>query len=184
MTRLQALNPDTTAGKTKDLFNAVQKKLGMVPNMVRTMANSFPVLNGYLSFSGALETAKIGPQLAEQISLVVAEANQCEYCLSAHTLLGSTVAGIDETTIILSRTAETGDRKTDAALNFALAIVQKRGLVSDADVAAVRNAGYTEGEITEIIAHTALNIFTNYFNNVANTVNDFPKIALLTAKAA
>lgn len=184
MTRLQALNPDTAAGKTKDLFNAVQNKLGMVPNMVRTMANSHAVLNGYLSFSGALEASKIGGPLGEQIALAVAEANQCEYCLSAHTLLGSKVAGIDDNTIIGSRTADTSNAKTNAALLFAQTIVQKRGLVNDADIAAVRNAGYTEGEITEIIAHTALNVFTNYFNNIANTVIDFPKISLLTAKAA
>jgi uncharacterized peroxidase-related enzyme len=184
MTRLQALNPDATTGKTKDIFNAVQNKLGMVPNMMRTMANSFAVLNGYLSFSSALEESKIGGRLAEQIALVVAETNQCEYCLSAHTLLGAKIAGIDDATLIASRIAGTQDAKTNAALLFARTVVKKRGLVNDADIAAVRIAGYSDGEITEIIAHTALNIFTNYFNNIANTVIDFPVISLLKAEAA
>lgn len=179
MTRLQPLNPETTTGKTKDLFNAVQKKLGMVPNMMRTMGNSYAVLNGYLSFSGSLGESKIGDRMGEQIALVVAEANQCEYCLSAHTLIGGKLLGIDEATLTASRTAETSDSKTNAALVFAQTLVTKKGLVNDADVAAVRDAGFTEGEIAEIIAHTALNILTNYFNNTASTFIDFPKVSLL-----
>lgn len=184
MTRLQALNPETTTGKTKELFNAVQSKLGLVPNMMRTMGNSHAVLNGYLSFSGALGESKIGSKLGELIALAVAEANQCEYCLSAHTVIGGKLLGIDEETIYTSRTAETADARVNAALKFAQTLVHKKGLVSDSDIAAVRDAGFTEGEIAEIIAHTALNIFTNYFNHIANTVIDFPKVSLLADHAA
>jgi uncharacterized peroxidase-related enzyme len=184
MTRLQALNPETTTGKTKELFNVVQSKLAMVPNMMRTMGNSYAVLNGYLSFTDALAESKIGNRLGELIALAVAEVNQCEYCLSAHALLGGKLLGIDEETIIASRTAETSDTKVNAALVFAQTLVSKKGLVSDSDVAAVRDAGFSEAEIAEIIAHTALNIFTNYFNNTANTVIDFPKVSRLTESAA
>lgn len=184
MTRLQALNPETTTGKTKELFSAVQSKLGLVPNMMRTMGNSYAVLNGYLSFSGALGESKIGAKLGELIALAVAEANQCEYCLSAHTLIGGKLLGIDEETIYTSRTAETADARVNAALKFAQTLVRKKGLVSDSDVAAVRDAGFSEGEIAEIIAHTALNIFTNYFNHIANTVIDFPKVSLLAEHTA
>jgi uncharacterized peroxidase-related enzyme len=184
MTRLQALNPETATGKTKELFNAVQSKLGMVPNMMRTMGNSYAVLNGYLSFSGALGESKIGSRLGELIALAVAEVNQCEYCLSAHTVIGGKLLGIDEETIYSSRTTKTADVRVNAALTFAQTLVHKKGLVSDSDVAAVRDAGFTEGEIAEIIAHTALNIFTNYFNHIANTAIDFPKVSLLTEHAA
>jgi uncharacterized peroxidase-related enzyme len=184
MTRLQALNPETTTGKTKELFNAVQGKLGMVPNMMRTMGNSYAVLNGYLSFSGALGESKIGSRLGELIALAVAEANQCEYCLSAHTVIGGKLLGIDEESMSASRTSDTADARVNAALTFAQTLVRKRGLASDSDVAAVRDAGYTEGEIAEIIAHTALNIFTNYFNHTANTVIDFPKVSLLDEHTA
>ena len=147
MTRLQALNPDTATGKTKDLFSAVQNKLGMVPNMMRTMGNSFAVLNGYLSFSEALGESKIGSRLGEQIALAVAEANQCGYCLSAHTLISVKLLGIDDATIMASRIADTSDAKANAALVFAQTMVFKKGLVNDADIAAVRDAGFTEGEI-------------------------------------
>lgn len=184
MARLQALNPELTSGRTRDLFDAVQRKLGMVPNMVRTMGNSYAVLSGYLSFSGALEGSAIGAKLGEQIALVVAEANQCEYCLSAHTLIGEDLLGIDESTIIASRTGKTNNAKVNAALVFAKTLVNKKGLVNDDDLTAVSSAGYTGAEIAEIIAHTALNIFTNYFNNAASTVIDFPHVSLFKAEAA
>jgi uncharacterized peroxidase-related enzyme len=149
----------------------------MVPNMMRTMGNSYAVLNGYLSFSGALGESKIGSRLGEQIALAVAEANKCAYCLSAHTFIGSKLLGIDADTIIASRSAETVDEKVNAALVFAQTLVHKKGLVNDHDVAAVREAGFADGEIAEIIAHTALNILTNYFNNTANTIIDFPGVS-------
>src|SRR4030095_12392341 len=143
MARLQALNPESTSGGTRDLFDAVQKKLGMVPNMVRTMGNSYAVLNGYLSFSGALEGSTIGAKLGEQIALVVAETNRCEYCLSAHTLIGEDMLGIDESTIIASRTGTTNNARVNAALVFAKTLVDKKGVVNDYDLAVVRNAGYS-----------------------------------------
>ena len=179
MTRLQAVSPETASGKLKDLFNGIEKKLGVVPNMMRTMGNSVAVLNGYLSFGDALSQSKIGARLGEQIALAVAEVDQCEYCLSAHTYIGGKLLRIDESVLSASRHANTGDQKTDAALAFAQALVRKKGFVNDEDVSKVLSAGYTEGEIAEIIAHTALNIFTNYFNNTAKTVVDFPRVELV-----
>jgi uncharacterized peroxidase-related enzyme len=178
MTRLHAVDPETATGKTKELFNAVNKKLGTVPNMMRTMGNSVAVLDGYLAFSGALGESKIGVRLGEQIALAVAEVDQCEYCLSAHTYIGSKMLGMDDATLSSSRDASTGDRKADAALVFAQTLVRKKGLVGDDDVSKVRAAGYSDGEIAEIVSHTALNIFTNYINNTAKTVIDFPKVEL------
>ena len=179
MTRLKALNPDTTNGKTGELFTAVKKKLGMVPNMMRTMGNSPALLEGYLNLSSALGGGTLGGKLGEQIALAVAEENSCAYCASAHTLIAGKMLGVDDATILASRKAESGDLKVRAALQFAKTLVQKKGLVSDADVNGVRNAGYTEGEIGEMVGHVALNVLTNYFNNTAQTEVDFPKVTLL-----
>jgi uncharacterized peroxidase-related enzyme len=183
MTRLQAINPETATGKTKELLNAVGKKLGITPNMMRTMAASPAVLDAYLSFSGALGSGSVSAKLGEQIALAVAEANQCEYCAAAHNAIGKLV-GLSEEVIYNSRLLQTNDSKTNAALSFANTLVEKKGLVNDQDVASVKAAGFSDGEVAEIVAHTALNIFTNYFNNVANTEVDFPKVELLKEVAA
>jgi uncharacterized peroxidase-related enzyme len=181
MQKINALNPDTTTGKSKELFSAIQSKLGMVPNMMRTMGNSPAVLNGYLSFSGALGASSIGAKLGELIALTVANTNNCEYCNAAHSFIGEKLVGIDTNSIDLAKDARSNDQKIQAALTFAKTVVVKKGKVSDADVDAVKSAGYSDGEVAEIIAHVALNIFTNYFNNALGVVVDFPQTRLASA---
>lgn len=177
MTRLTAVAPETATGKVKEMFTAIEGKLGTVPNMMRTMGNSAAVLEGYLGLSGALGKGSLGAKTGELLAIAVAEGNQCGYCLAAHTYIGTNLAHIDAAALSHARNAEAADAKTQAALQFAQTLVTKKGLVNDADVAAVKAAGYTEGEIGEIVGHVALNIFTNYFNNTANTTIDFPEVA-------
>jgi uncharacterized peroxidase-related enzyme len=182
MTRLTAINPTEATGKAKNLLDAVNKKLGLTPNMMRTMANSPAVLEGYLNFSGALAGGSLNAKVREQIALAVAETNSCGYCLSAHSAIGQMV-GLGKEGITAARQAAAADAKTDAILKFARKIVLERGELNDADVAQVRAAGLDEGEVTEVVANVALNIFTNYFNHIAGTVIDFPQAETLTAKA-
>lgn len=176
MTRLKALSPDEATGKTKELFNGIKSKLGMVPNMMRTMGNSPAVLEGYLNLSGALAHGTLGAKTGELIALTVAESNACDYCLSAHSFIGEKLVGIDTPSLAAAREGNSSNAKVDAALKFALALVNTKGSVSDADLNAVKTAGFTEGEVGEIVAHVALNILTNYFNKTANTTIDFPVV--------
>ncbi|MEB0300420.1 carboxymuconolactone decarboxylase family protein [Mucilaginibacter sp. 5C4] len=183
MSRLIALNPETTIGKSKDLFTAIHGKLGMVPNMMRTMGNSPAVLNGYLSFNAALGEGTIGGKLGELIALTVANANSCGYCNAAHSFIGEKLVHIDTNSIAYAREGKSADEKIQAALDFSRTIVEKRGMVNDADVDALKNAGYDEAGIAEIIAHVGLNLFTNYFNNAAKVVVDFPSVELVKTAA-
>lgn len=184
MTRLKALNPDEATGKSKELFNAIQGKLGIVPNMMRTMGNSPALLEGYLNFSGALSHGALGAKIGELLALAISENNSCDYCVSAHSYIGEKLVHIDADVIQSARNAKSADIKTDAALKFATTLVAKKGLVSDNDVDAVKAAGFTDGEVGEIVGHVALNILTNYFNNTANTHIDFPVAKPLQAVEA
>jgi uncharacterized peroxidase-related enzyme len=179
MSRLNPIDPQAASGKTRELLGAVEKALGLTPNMMRVMANSPAVLEAYLNFSGALSRGRLSARLREQLALAVAQANACDYCLSAHTALGK-LAGLNEAEISASRQSQAGDDKTAAALRFARRIVESRGELSDAEVSAVRQAGYEDAEIAELIANVSLNIFTNYFNHIAGTVIDFPKVTAAT----
>ena len=176
MARLTALDPEQATGKTKELFAAIKTKLGVVPNMMRTMGNSPAFLEGYLNLSGALGGGTLGAKTGELIALAVAESNHCDYCLSAHTYIGTNLAKLDAETLQAARSGNADNAKTGAILKFAKTLVSKKGLVDDADVHAVKAAGVTEGELGEIVGHVALNILTNYFNNTANTPIDFPVV--------
>src|SRR6266487_1143838 len=176
MSWIPPVDRNTTNDSVRGNFDAVQKQLGVVPNMMRTMAQSPSVLEGYLGFGAALRRGHLPTPLQEQIALAVAEINSCDYCLSAHTALGRG-AGLSNGELAASREARSSDPKAAAALEFACAVVDRRGDVRDQDLARVRTAGYTDGEIAEIIAHVALNVLTNYFNRAAHTDIDFPLVA-------
>jgi uncharacterized peroxidase-related enzyme len=181
MQKINALDPATTAGKSKDLFNTIQGKLGMVPNMMRTMGNSPAVLDGYLAFSSALNQSSIGAKLGELIALTVANVNRCEYCNAAHSFIGEKLVGIEPAAIELAKSGKSNDAKTQAALTFAKVLVLKKGNISELDVELLKTAGYNDAAVAEIIAHTSLNIFTNYFNNATGVKVDFPQTNLSTA---
>lgn len=174
MQRIAPIHPDHASSTLAPLFSTVSGKLGMVPNMMRTMGSSPAVLDAYLAFTGVLGNGSLSGRLGELIALAVAEANHCDYCLAAHTTIATQLLKLPAATALAARAGHGIDAKTDAALAFAWVLVAGRGQVSEAQAHAVREAGYTEGEVAEIIVHTALNIFTNYFNTAAATVVDFP----------
>ena len=175
MPRLNAIETAEAAPRAQTLLGGVQKKLGMTPNLMRTMAHSPAVLEAYLGFGNSLAQSSLAPRLREQIALTVAELNRCQYCLSAHSALGR-MAGLGDEEIADSRRGSSTDRKTEAVLQFARKIVTERGWVSDEDVASVRTAGVNDTEIAELVAAVVLNIFSNYFNHVAGTQVDFPEV--------
>jgi len=175
MSRLQTIDPATATGKAKTLLDAVKAKLGLVPNMTRVMANSPAVLESYLGFSGSLEHGALPAKLREQIAIVVAESNECSYCLSAHTAIGKMV-GLSPAELSTARRGESAEGKTAAALAFAQRVTVTNGAVSNDDVKRIKAAGYTDGQVAEIVANVALNLFTNVFNKAADTEIDFPKI--------
>ena len=182
MARLPIIDPEKSTGKAHELLKAVQKKLGLVPNMTRVMVNSPAVLEAYIGFSSALDGGNLNAKVRERIALGTAEANQCDYCLSAHSTIGKLV-GLNEAEILESRRAQAADAKAAAALRFSRLLVEKRGAVSEADVEAARKGGLTNGEIAEVVALTALNIFTNYFNTAFQVDVDFPVVKPLAAAA-
>jgi len=180
MERITPVNPQTVEGRARELLDAVKARLGLVPNMARSMAVSPPVLEAYLGFIGALGHGVLPARVREQLALNVGEANDCDYCVSAHCALGKG-AGLNDQDILDSRRGASTDPKEDVLLRFARTVVEKRGVVTEADIAAVREAGYGDAEIAEVVAHVGLNVFTNYFNHVAGTPIDFPKAPALSA---
>ena len=162
--------------KAQPLLNAVNAQIGSVPNMFRLIANSPQALEGYLGMSGALGKGALPAATRERIALAVAEANGCNYCLSAHAFLGKNLAKLDDAEIAANRNGASNDPKADAAVRFAARVVAQRGHVSSDEFAAVKLAGYTDAQIIEIVQHVALNTWTNYFNEVFQTAIDFPAV--------
>jgi uncharacterized peroxidase-related enzyme len=166
---------DAAPPASRALLEAVKQQLGAVPNMFRLIAKSPAALEGYLGMHGALGNGVLLASTRERIALAVAEINGCTYCLSAHTYLARKVAGLNDGEIAANRAGGSLDAKADAAVRFAAAIARERGHVSPEDLAAVRAAGYDDSQIIEIVQHVALNTWTNYINEVAQTDIDFAR---------
>ena len=181
MSRLNIPTRADAPAKSQPLLDAVEKQLGVVPNLFLLVGSSPAALEGYIGLNGALGRT-LDAKTRERIALAIAQANGCDYCLSAHTYLGLNLAKIDSAEIALNRTGHSADAKADAALVFARRVLDARGRVSDADLAEVRLAGFSEPQVIEIVATVALNVLTNYINNVAETDIDFPVV--LAAQAA
>lgn len=165
---------DAAPVASKPMLEAVKKKLGIAPNLFRLVANSPAALEGYLGLMEALGKGTLPAATHERIALAVAEINGCSYCLSAHTYLGRNVAKLDDAEIAANRTGTSNDAKASAAVRFAANVAKARGHVNDADVRAVKAAGYDDAQVIEIVLHVALNTWTNYVNEVGGTEIDFP----------
>jgi len=162
---------------SQPLLAEIHEAFAATPNMFKAVANSPAALRSMWSAFGALGQGTLGARLGEQIAVAIANRNRCEYCLAAHTVLGQK-AGASSAEMSAAQVGQSGDARTAAALAFALKVVERRAQITDADVASVRQAGFDDEQIVEILAHVALNLFTNYINVALNVPVDFPKVAL------
>lgn len=167
---IQPIRIDEVAGSTRRVLESGTNELGGSPNMLKTMAHSPFALEGYLKFSRSLAAGSFTPELRARIALVVAQTNRCDYSVARHTAIAGRL-GLSVDEIRAARDARSGDAKTSAALRFARDLVIRGG---DSSTVELRQAGYRDAEIIEIVAQVTLNIFENYFNTVAQTELESP----------
>ena len=183
MATLEPVDPATASGKTKDLLDRVQQRSGRIPNMAGAMAHSPAALGGYVAFAAAFLDGVLAPETRDLIAVAVAEAAGDDYTLSAVATLAAR-AGRSDADIAAARRGEAQHLKTQAAISFALRLDEARGHVADADVQALRCAGLGDGEIAEIVAVVALNLYRSYFNLTARPQIDFPVVRVGAFEAA
>lgn len=155
----------------------IHQAFGATPNMFKAVSNAPAALQSMWAAFGALGKGTLGARLGEQIAVAIANRNRCEYCLAAHTVLGQN-AGASPAEMAAAQVGQSDDPRTAAALEFALKVVEQRAQLGDADVAKLRAADFDDGQIVEIMAHVALNLFTNYVNVALDVPVDFPRVAL------
>jgi len=180
MARVTLIDPQDTTGDTRTLLDEVRGAFGVTPAMFRAVANSPAALAMMWGGFGALGRGRLGARLGEQIAVMVADRNSCEYCLAAHTALGRK-AGASSQEMREAQAGRSEDARTAAALSFAHALVEGRGQVTDAEVETLRAHGFDDEDVVELIAHVALNLFTNYLNVALAVPVDFPAVRLQRA---
>ncbi|MCG8926390.1 carboxymuconolactone decarboxylase family protein [Lentzea sp. CC55] len=177
MSRVELTNPDQITDERAETLAQIKGAFGIVPNMFKAVANSPAALQSMWAQFGALGKGTLGAKVGEMIAVAVADQNRCDYCLSAHTMLGKK-AGATAEEMSNAQGGRSDDPRTAAVLALATALIEHRGQISDADVQAARDAGLSQEEIVETVAHVALNVFTNYVNVALDVPVDFTRVAL------
>lgn len=179
MSRLTIIDPAHAQADAKPLLDAVHSSLGIVPNFIRVLANAPVALEGFLGLYIIASKGALDVGTRERIALAVAERNGCQYCVSAHTSIGKSV-GLSDSEIQAARHGTSEETEAAAAVKFARALVASMGEVSSAEFQAAKDV-LTDEEIVEVIAHVALNLFTNILGKSTRVAIDFPEVSLLKA---
>jgi uncharacterized peroxidase-related enzyme len=176
MARAVALKPEHVPADSKSTLDTFTKNIGFTPNMMATFAQSPIAFNAWAALLSSLSKA-LDVKTRDSIGLAVSEVNGCNYCLTVHSFTAEHMAKLPAEDIVLARKGHARDPKRDAAVRFARKVIESRGHVTDADVQVVRDAGYTDANIIEIVALVAMYSLTNFFNNVFDPDQDFPAVA-------
>ncbi|MGO1001289.1 carboxymuconolactone decarboxylase family protein [Lysobacter sp. CA196] len=177
MSRIAVIDRHTADTEQQQLLDAIQRELGSVPNFLKVFANSPAALRAFLGLHGIAKEGSLDLQTRERIALALAQQNACEYCLSAHTALGRN-AGLNGDEIAANRAGTSQDAKAAIAVKFARSLVEHQGEVTSAEIVEVREAGFSDADIVEIITHVGMNLLTNILGKASRVEIDFPKVAV------
>jgi len=180
MSRITTVSNEAASTEQSSLLNAIHGQLGMVPNFLRVFANSPDALKAFLGLHHIANNGSLDAATRERIALALAQKNECEYCLSAHTAIGRK-AGLNGSEIEANRAGSSHDAKAAVAVRFARALAENNGEVTTAEIQSMRNVGYTDADIVEVITHVGMNVLTNILGKASRVDIDFPRVALKLA---
>ncbi|MBQ5961738.1 carboxymuconolactone decarboxylase family protein [Massilia sp. ZL223] len=180
MSRITVVTNESASAEQRALLDAIHGQLGMVPNFLKVLANSPAALKAFLGLHGIAGAGSLSLQTRERIALALAEQNSCEYCLSAHSAIGGQ-AGLNGDEILANRAGSSQDAKAAVAVRFARSLAEHKGEVTTAELVEMREAGYSDADIVEVITHVGMNILTNILGKASRVEIDFPKVALQRA---
>jgi uncharacterized peroxidase-related enzyme len=165
---------DSAPDASRPLLERIAKAFGFVPNLYAVFAESPAALQGALAMSDAFSKTSLSPAEQQLVALAVSEANDCEFCMAAHSTVAKHAAKVAPTIVAAVRNREPlADAKLDGLVTFARKIVEQRGFVAEADVAAFLGAGYTKAQLIEVLFGVGMKTFNNYADHIAHTpLND------------
>ncbi len=183
MPRTTAVDPATATGDLKQMFDQMEKGLGMVPNIFKGMAANPVILNAYFALDKSLAESTLTPRQREVVRMTTSVVNDCGYCQAAHTAISKGLK-LEDDYIIAIRRGQVDDPQDQALITLTRRLIETKGFVANDELSAFQQAGFTEANITDVITIIAQKTLTNLFNHVHETEIDFPEIPSLSATPA
>jgi len=174
MTRFTVHTAETAPAASRPLLEGIRRSFGFIPNLFGVFAESPAALRGGLAIYEAFSTCSLSPAEQQLIMLAVSEANDCEYCVAAHSTLAKRMSKLDAALVdAVRRRAPLADTKLDTLVTFTRKIVEQRGVLADVEVAAFLDAGYTQAQVIEVLLGVGMKTFNTYVDHIAHTpLND------------
>jgi len=176
MARLTIPTMETAPEGSRRILESVQKQAGFAPAVLRVVANSPTALKALIDYQMTLAST-LDEKTRQAIQIAVTAVNSSPYCMIAHSFVAVKVQNSTTEEVERNKMGDSSDPKSAAAVKFAQKMMSERGLVSDEDLVAVRDAGYSDADIIDIIFVSVQALITNFVNNVANTEADFPVVS-------
>src|SRR5512138_2335358 len=174
MTRFVAHTVESAPAESRPMLEGIRRSFGFVPNLFGVFAESPAALRGALAIYEAFSSSSLSAAEQQLVMLAVSEANDCEYCVAAHSTLAKRIAKVDPALVdAVRQRAPLADAKLDALATFTRSVVEQRGLLPDAEVDAFLAAGYTRAQVIEVLLGVGMKTFNNYVDHIAHTpLND------------
>ena len=176
MAVMQSVDTSKLTGKNQDSLVAMEKGWGLVPNIMKQMANSPAALEAFLASREALSKGLLDPKMGLLIGILIAETYSCAYLLAAR-VAQAKKAGLTDEEIKKAKEQSSNDPKIDRGLQFVRNLILRHGELPASEMAELKAAGFSEGEIVEMIAHTSAGMEVYYLIQIANPEADFPAVA-------
>ncbi len=165
-------NVETAPEAARPRLEAGQKMLGFVPNLYGVLAEAPNVLEAYQMLSRIYDQGSFSKTEQQVVTITANIENGCTYCVAAHSTLAQ-MQGVPADVIAALRDEQPlADAKLEALRRFARAVVVQRGWVEDAEVQAFLDAGYTRGQVLEVVLGVAFKTLSNYANHMTDTPRD------------
>jgi uncharacterized peroxidase-related enzyme len=175
MSRVKQIEVEQASGLVKNLFGKVEQGLGVIPNMFRCMANSTMAFDGFMKMKASLGAGKLEPRFQKLTTLAASEFNGCEYCVAANTKMSVDAGQLTDQECLDARRFMAQAPREAALLAFVKRVLETKGQVSDNDLAALRDQGFEDEDVVEILAYIVITTMTNYMSSVGHPDLDFPE---------
>lgn len=182
MKKPSVLTKEQASEQTRQIFEGIEKAVGMLPNIYAVIGNSANALGSYLTFSEAQKSGSFSAKEREAVFLAASEENGCSYCVSAHTTIAQ-MNGFSEEETLQLRAGTYSDKNLSVLTNLSKSIIANRGRADENLVNDFYEAGYDEKALVDLISLIAEITFSNYIGKLAKPEIDFPKAQTLNKAA-
>ncbi|GAB1257514.1 carboxymuconolactone decarboxylase family protein [Aurantivibrio plasticivorans] len=175
------VHPEVATGEALAALNEAKSQFGNAINLCKVTANAPNTLKGILAYNKELSNdMELTKGEIELVAMLTSALNHCDYCVNVHMQVGK-MYGLTENDLIDAMSARAQSARDQSLLNYTNELVRNRGRVSQQTLIAIREQGFSEKALLEVVGVVGIYTSLNYIRHIANPEHDFPKVTQFDA---